>query len=57
MLGVCSHTLLLVLLQVILTGGSAGGTSVFLALDYVAELVPATARFVGVSLGPPAPLP
>jgi hypothetical protein len=43
--------LLLPRLQVILTGGSAGGTSVFLALDRVAELVPQGARFVGVRAG------
>ena len=36
--------------EVILTGGSAGGTSVFLALDHVATLVPPKARFVGVSV-------
>ena len=33
--------------DVILSGGSAGGTSVFLGLDYVATLLPPTVRLVG----------
>jgi hypothetical protein len=33
--------------DVILSGGSAGGTSVFLGLDYVATLLPPTTRLVG----------